>query len=212
MTNTVIFNCHPLSTIAMGLLSNLQKTVTPLSQDVFTLDVFQPTERTMSQSKLFAATRRTALLATLTLAMVGCASTPAPVNLADSVANNPALSTFSGLVTKAGLTETLKTGGPYTVFAPTNEAFKAVPAATLDDLNQHPDKLKALLEYHVVTGKLLAADVKNSDVKTLNGANAALSKAGEFVTIENAAVVTADLVATNGVVHTIDTVLVPPKK
>ncbi len=166
----------------------------------------------MSQSKVLSFFRYSAVLASLTVAVAGCATTPAPVNLADSVANTPALSTFSGLVNKAGMADTLKTGGPYTVFAPTNDAFKAVPAATMDDLNQHPDKLKALLAYHVVPGKLMAADVKNSDAKTLNGANAALSKAGEFVTIENAAVVTADLGATNGVVHSIDTVLMPPKK
>jgi uncharacterized surface protein with fasciclin (FAS1) repeats len=106
----------------------------------------------------------------------------------------------------------LKTGGPFTVFAPTNDAFKAVPAATLADLAKHPEKLKDVLTYHVIPGKTMAADVKNSNAKTVNGANVALSKAGDFVTVESAAVVTPNMVATNGVIHTVDTVLMPPKK
>ncbi len=160
----------------------------------------------------FAILRRTALMAAITLAIAGCATIPQPVNLADSVANNASLSTFNSLAAQAGLSETLKSGGPFTVFAPTNDAFKAVPAATMADLSKHPEKLKDVLNYHVTSGKLMAANIKNGDIKTLNGANAALSKAGDFVTIENAAVVVADMGATNGVVHTIDTVLMPPKK
>ncbi len=166
----------------------------------------------MSTIHAFANLRRTALMAATMLALGGCATTSAPVNLADSVAGNPSLSTFNTLVAKGGLSETLKSGGPFTVFAPTNEAFKAVPAATMDDLSKHPEKLKDVLNYHVVSGKLMAVEVKNSNAKTLNGASVALAKAGDFVTVESAAVVTADLGATNGVVHTIDTVLMPPKK
>lgn len=166
----------------------------------------------MSLFNALTTPRRTALLAALTLAMTGCATTSAPVNLADSLARQPALGTFQSLVGQAGLTETLKSGGPFTVFAPTNEAFKAVPAATLDDWTKHPDKLKEVLAYHVVSGQSSAANIKNSNAKTLQGASVALSKAGDFVTIESAAVVTPDLAATNGVIHTIDTVLVPPKK
>ena len=98
------------------------------------------------------------------------------------------------------------------MFAPSDEAFKAVPAKTMDELAQNPQKLKDLLSFHVVPSKLVAADIKNSDVKTVHGANVALSKAGEFVTIENAAVTKADLIATNGVVHIIDTVLTAPAK
>jgi uncharacterized surface protein with fasciclin (FAS1) repeats len=166
----------------------------------------------MSQFNVSTISRRTTLVASLVLALAGCATTSSPINLADSIAANPSLSTLNGLVVKAGLTDTLKTGGPFTVFAPTNDAFKAVPAATMADLAQHPEKLKAVLTYHVVPGKTMAAEVKNSDVKTVNGANVALAKAGDFVTIESGAVVTADLAATNGVIHTIDTVLLPPVK
>jgi uncharacterized surface protein with fasciclin (FAS1) repeats len=166
----------------------------------------------MSQFNVSTISRRTTLVAGLVIALAGCATTSGPVNLADSIAANPALSTLNGLVIKAGLSDTLKTGGPFTVFAPTNDAFKAVPAATMADLAQHPEKLKDVLTYHVVPGKTMAADVKNSNVKTVNGANVALAKAGDFVTIESGAVITANIVATNGVIHTIDTVLLPPAK
>ena len=166
----------------------------------------------MTTFTFLSATRRTVLAAAFAATMAGCATTTTPVNLAETIAKTPTLSTLSSLVAKAGLTETLKTGGPFTVFAPTDDAFKAVPASTMDDLAKHPEKLKDVLTYHVVPGKTMAADVKNSNAKTVNGASVALSKAGEFVTIESAAVVKADIGATNGVVHIIDTVLLPPKK
>jgi uncharacterized surface protein with fasciclin (FAS1) repeats len=166
----------------------------------------------MTQFTVFAMTRRAALAASITLTIAGCATPSGPVNLAETIAATPSLSTLSTLVAQAGLTETLKTGGPFTVFAPTNDAFKAVPAATLSDLAKDPEKLKAVLTYHVVPGKTMAADVKNSNAKTVNGANVALAKAGDFVTIDSGAVVTANLLATNGVIHTVDTVLMPPKK
>jgi uncharacterized surface protein with fasciclin (FAS1) repeats len=169
-------------------------------------------EHTMSQFNVSTRARRTALAAGLALALAGCATPSGPVNLADTIAATPSLSTLNTLVMQAGLTETLKTGGPFTVFAPTNDAFKAVPAATMADLAKHPEKLKDVLTYHVIPGKTMAADVKNSNAKTVNGANVALSKAGDFVTVESAAVVTANLVSTNGVIHTVDTVLMPPKK
>ena len=144
--------------------------------------------------------------------MAGCATAPAPVSLADTIAQTPSLSTLNGLIASAGLGETLKTGGPFTVFAPNNDAFKAVPAKTMEDLGKHPDRLKDVLTYHVVSGKSMAADVKNAKVKSLNGADLELSKAGDFVTVESAAVVTPDMVATNGVIHIVDTVLIPPAK
>ena len=144
--------------------------------------------------------------------MTACASVPKPVSVADTIAAQPSLSTLNGLVTSAGLTDTLKAAGPFTVYAPSNDAFKAVPAKTLEDLSKNPDRLKDLITYHVVAGKSMAADIKNSKVKSLNGAELELSKAGEFVTVESAAVTTPDVVATNGVVHIIDTVLIPPAK
>jgi uncharacterized surface protein with fasciclin (FAS1) repeats len=143
-------------------------------------------------------------------ALGGCATTSAPVSVADTIANNPKLSTLNALVTKTGLTDTLKSTGPFTVFAPSNDAFAKVPAKTMDELGKDPAKLKAVLTYHVVAGKVMAADVKNGNSKTVNGANLALSRAGEFVTVEDAMVQTADISATNGVVHVVDSVLIPP--
>lgn len=160
----------------------------------------------------FTPTRRMLLAAAFATTMVGCATQSGPTNVADTLANTPSLSTLHILVTQAGLTDTLKTGGPFTVFAPSNDAFKAVPAKTMDELAQNPQKLKDVLTYHVLAGKTMAADVKNANAKTLNGATVALSKAGDFVTVEGAMVTTGDIAATNGVVHIVDTVLLPPVK
>lgn len=152
------------------------------------------------------------VLATAVTAAVvaGCATGPVPVSVADTLAAQPRLSTLSSLVAKAGLTDTLKAGGPFTVFAPTNEAFAKVPAKTMETLASNPAQLKAVLAYHVLPVKLMAADVKNGNSKTLNGADVALSKAGNFVTVEDALVETPDMLATNGVVHVVDSVLLPP--
>jgi uncharacterized surface protein with fasciclin (FAS1) repeats len=167
------------------------------------------------QSLSFTASRRHLLswsVLGLAALVSACASTPAPVSVADTIARTPSLSTLNGLVATAGLTDTLKTAGPFTVFAPSNDAFKALAPKTLEDLGKHPEKLKEVLTYHVLASKTLAANVKNSKVKSLNGADLELSKAGDFVTVESAAVTSADLLATNGVVHIIDTVLLPPAK
>ena len=155
-------------------------------------------------------TKHRTLLVAAVVALSGCATQSAPVSVADTIATNAQLSTLNSLVAKAGLTSTLKGSGPFTVFAPTNEAFAKVPAKTMDALAADPAKLKAVLTYHVIPGKVVAAEVKNGNVKTVNGANVALSKAGEFVTIEDALVQTADIAATNGVVHVVDSVLMPP--
>ena len=158
--------------------------------------------------------RRILIAAPLLALLTACATQPAatPVSVADTIAHNPNLSTLNGLVAKSGLADTLKATGPYTVFAPTNDAFKAVPAKTMDELAKDPAKLKALLNYHVVPSKMMSADIKNGNAKTAEGGNVALSKAGEFVTVEDAMVQQSDIVATNGVVHTVDRVLTPPKR
>jgi uncharacterized surface protein with fasciclin (FAS1) repeats len=170
---------------------------------------------TPTPASIFLSKRRTVMAATLvTFAafLGGCASMSAPKTIADTLADTPSLSTLNSLVVAAGLTDTLKGAGPFTVFAPSNEAFKDVPAKTMDELAKNPAKLKEVLTYHVLAGKAMAADVKNSKAKTVNGAEVELSKAGDMVTIESAVVTKADVVATNGVVHIIDTVLIPPVK
>ena len=156
---------------------------------------------------------RIVLAAPLLALLAACASAPihTPESVADTVAHDPRLSTLSTLVATAGLSETLKSAGPYTLFAPTNEAFQAVSVKTMDELAHDPARLMAVLSYHVVAGKVLAADVKNGAVRTVGGANLTLAKAGEFVTVEDAMVQQADIVATNGVVHTVDRVLMPAR-
>lgn len=156
--------------------------------------------------------RRLLIAAAVVATLSGCATQSFPASVADTLAARPELSTLSSLVVKAGLTDTLRGTGPFTVFAPTNAAFAKVPAKTMEDLSKDPAKLKAVLTYHVVAGKVMAVDVKNSNAKTVNGANIALSKAGEFVTVEDGMVQTADVQATNGVIHIIDSVLIPPSR
>lgn len=157
--------------------------------------------------------RRLLALAPIVALLAACATQPAtPVSVTGTIAQNPQLSTLSGLLQKAGLAETLNGAGPFTVFAPTNDAFKAVPAKTMDELAHNPAKLKTVLSYHVLPGKLMSADVKTGNMKTAEGGNVALAKAGEFVTVEEAMVQSADIAATNGVVHTVDRVLMPPRR
>ena len=156
--------------------------------------------------------RRFLFAAAVVAGLSGCATQSNPVSVADTIATKPELSTLNSLVIKAGLTDTLKDAGPFTVFAPTNAAFAKVPAKTMEDLGKDPAKLKAVLTYHVVPGKVMAAEVKNGNAKTVNGATLALYKAGDFVTVEDGMVQMADLSATNGVVHIVDSVLIPPSR
>ncbi|NQW94692.1 MAG: fasciclin domain-containing protein [Polaromonas sp.] len=156
--------------------------------------------------------RRVLIAVAIVAALSGCATPSNPVSVADTISAKPELSTLSSLVVKAGLSDTLKGAGPFTVFAPTNAAFAKVPAKTMEDLGKDPARLRAVLTYHVVPGMVMATQVKNGNAKTVNGANLALSKAGDFVTVEDGMVQTADLSATNGVVHIIDSVLIPPSR
>ncbi|MFN3888678.1 MAG: fasciclin domain-containing protein [Aquabacterium sp.] len=159
-------------------------------------------------------------LATLTLTAAltlgGCAATgtqataPAATPAA-AVGQNPELTTLKRLVQQAGLEAALQ--GPVTVFAPNDEAFKAVPAATLDKLAKDPEALKALLNYHVLPTVVKSKDITGgAQVVTANGAKVSVSKAGDFVTVDDALVIAADQPAGAGVVHVIDRVLTPPKK
>jgi uncharacterized surface protein with fasciclin (FAS1) repeats len=157
------------------------------------------------QSWLITSAASVALLA-------ACATPPAPVSIADTAARTPQLSTLSKLIGDAGLTDTLRGPGPFTVFAPTDEAFKAVPAKTMAELAANKDLLKAVLTYHVLPAKVPSEEVKTGNAKTVNGANVALSKSGSFVTVEDAVVTQADVFASNGVVHVVDRVLIPPNR
>jgi uncharacterized surface protein with fasciclin (FAS1) repeats len=108
----------------------------------------------------------------------------------------------------AGLVDTLKGKGPFTVFAPTDEAFAKIPKADLEALLKDKAKLKAVLTYHVVAGKVMAADVKAGKVKTVQGSELTVSTSSG-VMVDNAKVIKTDIVADNGVIHVIDTVIMP---
>jgi uncharacterized surface protein with fasciclin (FAS1) repeats len=120
-------------------------------------------------------------------------------------------STLVAAVTAADLVETLSGEGPFTVFAPTDDAFAALPAGVLDALLLPENKalLAQILTYHVVSGKVMAADVTDGDVATVEGQTIALSTANG-VTVNGATVVSADVPASNGVIHAIDAVILPP--
>ena len=119
--------------------------------------------------------------------------------------------TLVAAVTAAELVETLSGVGPFTVFAPTDEAFAALPAGVVDALLLPENKavLAQILTYHVVSGKVMAADVTDSDVATVEGQTVKLSTA-DGVTVNGAKVVSADVAASNGVIHAIDAVILPP--
>jgi uncharacterized surface protein with fasciclin (FAS1) repeats len=119
--------------------------------------------------------------------------------------------TLVAAVKAAGLVDTLKGPGPFTVFAPTDDAFAKLPAGTVENLlkPENKDKLVAILTYHVVPGKVMSGDVKTGAVKTVQGGSARLVAKGGSVMIDKAKVVKADIAADNGVIHVIDSVIMP---
>lgn len=119
--------------------------------------------------------------------------------------------TLVAAVKAAGLVETLQGKGPFTVFAPTDEAFAKLPKGTVEDLlkPENKEKLVAILTYHVVPGKVMAADVKTMEAKTVQGQAVNLKVSDSGVKINDAKIVKTDLVANNGVIHVIDTVILP---
>ncbi|MEH1864975.1 MAG: fasciclin domain-containing protein [Nostoc sp.] len=130
-------------------------------------------------------------------------------NIIDTATNNGSFNTLVAAIQAAGLVDTLNGSGPFTVFAPTDEAFNKLPAGTVDALLQDIPKLKKILTYHVVSGKVLAADVaKLKTAKTVEGSDVKID-ASNGVKINDATVAAADVAADNGVIHVIDTVLIP---
>jgi uncharacterized surface protein with fasciclin (FAS1) repeats len=133
------------------------------------------------------------------------------VQAADIVDTAVAAGSFKTLATALGaadLVGTLKGKGPFTVFAPTDEAFAKIPKADLDALLKDKKKLTAVLTYHVVPGKVMAADVKAGKAKTVQGSEVTIATTGG-VTVNKAKVIKTDIAADNGVIHVIDTVLMP---
>lgn len=134
-----------------------------------------------------------------------------PKTVVDVAVGSKDHSTLVAAVKAAGLVETLSGKGPFTVFAPTDAAFAKLPAGTLESLlkPENKDKLTAILTYHVVPGKVMAADVQSGKVKTVNGKDLSVSAWGGKVTIDGANVIATDLAAGNGVIHVIDAVILP---
>lgn len=133
-------------------------------------------------------------------------------DIVDTAVGAGKFNTLVAAVKAAGLVDTLKGAGPFTVFAPTDEAFAKLPAGTVEDLlkPENKAKLTAILTYHVVPGKVMAADIagKKMGAKTVQGSELAVD-ATKDVMVDNAKVVTADVAASNGVIHIIDTVVMP---
>jgi uncharacterized surface protein with fasciclin (FAS1) repeats len=136
-------------------------------------------------------------------------------DIVDTAVAAGSFTTLVSAVEAAGLVEALKGAGPFTVFAPTDEAFAKLPKGTLDDLlkPENKAKLQAILTYHVVPGKVMAADVvKIASAKTVNGQMLTINAKNGGVTIDNAKVAKTDIETSNGVIHVIDTVVLPKDK
>jgi uncharacterized surface protein with fasciclin (FAS1) repeats len=158
----------------------------------------------------FAASVLTAALAI----SVSAARADAPGTIVDVAAAAPQFSTLVAAVKAAGLAATLSGPGPFTVFAPTNDAFAKLPAGTVDTLlkPENKAKLRAILLYHVVPGSVKSTDLKSGDVETADKEPIKVVIDGSTVKINDATVTKADIPASNGVIHVIDTVLLPPAK
>lgn len=130
-------------------------------------------------------------------------------NIVDTAIATGHLTTFAAAINAAGLGPELAGKGPFTVFAPTDEAFKKLPAGSYDSLLKDAGKLKAVLKYHVVSGYFMARELKSGEVSTLQGTALTATVSSSDVRVNGARVTQADIVATNGIVHAIDAVILP---
>ena len=154
---------------------------------------------------------RTAILAVvISLAAVPAAVAEPKTDIVDTAVAAGSFKTLAKALTEAGLVDTLKGKGPFTVFAPTDEAFAKLPKGTVEALLKDKKKLTAVLTYHVVAGKVMAADAaKLTTAKTVNGQSIKISAKAGAVMINDAKVTQADIETTNGVIHVIDNVILP---
>jgi transforming growth factor-beta-induced protein len=217
---------HP---IGISLRSLIKRQALARFDSLNTLNLLESTA--MKLTSLLKSVRPIGLVAMLSLTVgigvSGCtnpadtkapaapmAAQPAPSEtIVEVAAGNPSFSTLVTAVKAAGLAETLSGNGPFTVFAPTNEAFAALPKGTLEKLlkPENRDLLKKVLTYHVVPGDLMAKDLRSGQVTTVAGSAVAIKVQNEKVSVNNADVVKADVDAKNGVIHVIDKVLLPPE-
>ena len=142
-------------------------------------------------------------------ATVANVSFAAEKNIVDTAISAGSFKTLVTAIKKAGLVETLKGKGPFTVFAPTDAAFAKIPKAQLDALLADKAMLTRVLTYHVVAGKVMAADVKAGSVKSVEGENLTITTDNGGVQVDKANVVKTDIIASNGVIHVIDSVMIP---
>jgi uncharacterized surface protein with fasciclin (FAS1) repeats len=149
------------------------------------------------------------LIAATGLAFVAMSAAHASDTIVGVASKNKDFSTLVAAVKAAGLVDTLNGKGPFTVFAPTDAAFAKLPPGTVDGLLKDPEKLKAILTYHVVPGKVMAKDVKPGAAKTANGQSLMIAAKDGKVMVDNATVTATDVAASNGVIHVIDTVILP---
>jgi len=153
---------------------------------------------------LFRAVAAAALLGLTTMAGAGQNS-----DIVDTAKSAGSFNTLVAAIEAAGLTQTLQGKGPFTVFAPTDEAFAKLPAGTVDALLNDKVKLTRILTYHVVSGEVMAKNVKPGKVTTVEGEKINITRSTSGVRVNNANVIKTDVVASNGVIHVIDTVLIP---
>ena len=149
------------------------------------------------------------------MAMASPARAQQPKDIVDTAVAAGSFTTLAKALTAAGLVDTLKGAGPFTVFAPTDAAFAKLPAGTLDNLLKPENKamLRRVLTYHVVAGKVMAADAaKVSSAKTVSGDTLPITVSGGTAMVAKARIVKTDIAASNGVIHVIDTVLLPPSE
>lgn len=133
-------------------------------------------------------------------------------NIVQVASSDPQFSTLVTAIKTAGLVSTLSGKGPFTVFAPTNEAFAKLPKGTLEKLLKNPKELAKILTYHVVSGNIMSKDIKTGPVKSVEGQYLNILVADGSVTVNGAKVTKADIKSSNGVIHVIDKVLLPPSK
>jgi uncharacterized surface protein with fasciclin (FAS1) repeats len=166
----------------------------------------------MKKSKGVSGIGAAAVLCLALVAVPGVSAAGAEKDIVETAVAAGQFNTLAKALQAAGLVDTLKGEGPFTVFAPTDAAFAKLPAGTLESLLQDIPKLKGILTYHVVAGKVMAGDVvKLKSAKTVNGLSVAIHAAGGKVMVDNANVIKTDLETSNGVIHVIDTVILPGK-
>jgi len=156
--------------------------------------------------------RRTFLALTVAASVFSAPAFAADKDIVDTAIAAGNFTTLAAALTAAGLVDTLKGAGPFTVFAPTDAAFAALPAGTVEDLlkPENKDKLNAILTYHVIAGKVMSTDLSEGlKAKTVNGAEVTITLDGG-AKVNGVVISTADIAASNGVIHVIDSVILPP--